>query len=460
MSKGTITGGGEDGLYNVSIEMLDGSPFVGPAWCADLTEDLTGTVGVIDIAGDIDKGFNIQPGYDGNAAYDAARDGRMKQVQKFPKTTPTGEVFVNWALFPGWQKWVHPHRYGTVSAIDHDANTCTVNLDPCYATDTPDGKQLNINQQSSVTATFQYMSCNSAAFENGDRVIVEFSHDAQNKWTNPKVIGFESNPRSCGFTFTLTRDDGLVLDEMLHWDDEMGQWVGNLRFIRVYNSSNVLLSTTAEYKDSKWHVTLDNPADDDENGYWVQYQCAEDYVGGSGDGTQYPYRYKPADQRNTNDLIPFGDYTDAIPYFRITSIVRTYDGTPGTFSWPEETFNSGTYCPDWKWRAYTWARWYYFTCPLVHTIQYNWETSIDVDVVAGIKFEGGWDIDIDYCEVVSSPFNYTGTPFTNQSGSTVMSGSGSTLFTITYTLPGDRDQIVTDRSLYEFYYLSVGAKLT
>ena len=93
MSKGTIQSGGEGGLYFVSIDKRDGTPFVSSAYCADHTEDLSGDVGVIEIAGDIDKGVNIQPGYEGNAVYDAARDGELKEIQKFPDTKPTQQPY-------------------------------------------------------------------------------------------------------------------------------------------------------------------------------------------------------------------------------------------------------------------------------------------------------------------------------------------------------------------------------
>lgn len=198
MSKGTIAGGGTDGEYDVTIDMLDGSPQTMQAWCGDLTEDLSGEVGVIEIAGDIDKGVNIQPGYDGNAAYDASRDGEMKQVQKFPNSEPTQEIYWNWAMRPGWQKWRSKYRYGSITSIDYDADTCSVNLDACLATDTPDGKALDVNQSSSLSGvSIDYMDCNSSAFEVGDEVLIELDHGVLNGWINPKVIGFKDNPQAC-----------------------------------------------------------------------------------------------------------------------------------------------------------------------------------------------------------------------------------------------------------------------
>jgi len=223
MSKGIISGDGENGLYDVTIEMLDGSPFVSPAWCVDRTEDLSGAVGIIEIAGALDKGFNIQPGHENNAAYNAARDGSLKQVQPFPNTSPTGEVYWNWAMRSGWQKWKPNYRYGVISNINMDSDTCNVALDDCYATDAPDGQLLDINQASSLTGVeIDYMDCNATAFKDGARVIVKFEN---NDWESPKVIGFESEPQPCVepgqyYVFFVGRWPG---SHFLIWDGILNQ---------------------------------------------------------------------------------------------------------------------------------------------------------------------------------------------------------------------------------------------
>ena len=51
------------------------------AWCADLTEDLSGTVGTIEIGGQLETGkVLIRPGYDGRADFDAGRDGQLMHI--------------------------------------------------------------------------------------------------------------------------------------------------------------------------------------------------------------------------------------------------------------------------------------------------------------------------------------------------------------------------------------------
>ena len=108
-----------DGLYTATIYKDDGTPEVKPAWCADLTEELSGDVGIIEIAGDIDKGVNVQPGYEGNAVYNAARDGAMYEVPHTRNTTfGRGVLELGHAgrlakMAPGLSVWNHfKYRHG------------------------------------------------------------------------------------------------------------------------------------------------------------------------------------------------------------------------------------------------------------------------------------------------------------------------------------------------------------
>ena len=109
-------------------------------WCADKTEDLTGSVGTIEVPGERHDGVNIQPGHDANAVYDAARDGQL-----LPAVATSAEAaYFNRAIMPGWQKDKPKYRYATIVAdsIDFDADTCDVCLDPAYSSQ----QNLDINQ--------------------------------------------------------------------------------------------------------------------------------------------------------------------------------------------------------------------------------------------------------------------------------------------------------------------------
>lgn len=109
------------------------------AWCADHTEELSGQIGTIEVPGEIGEVL-IRPGFDGDAAFNATRDG---QIQPSIAGTPA-QVWFNLAVFPGWQKWLPTFRFGTIVAdsLDFDNNTCSVCLDPSYSS----AQNLDINQ--------------------------------------------------------------------------------------------------------------------------------------------------------------------------------------------------------------------------------------------------------------------------------------------------------------------------
>lgn len=180
------------------------------AWCADKTENLTGAVGIIEIPGERGAVL-IQPGYNSNAAYLKARDG---QLQPSIAGDPAA-VFYNLAMLPGWQKWKPTYRVGVILTLDKTANTCSVRLDAAKSS----AQSLNINQQTVLTnVPIEYMSCNAFAFSVNDRVVVKF---VLQDYAAPKVIGFESNPKSCGAFIVLTTwCAGESVYSALVWDAE------------------------------------------------------------------------------------------------------------------------------------------------------------------------------------------------------------------------------------------------
>jgi hypothetical protein len=155
------------------------------AWCADLTEDLTGEVGTIEVPGE--RGIvQIQPGYEGNAAYNGTRDGQILPII----AATTAQAFYNLAMLPGWQKWKPLFRYATIDTINDDG-TANISLETAESSQ----QSLDINQSSSIdNVTIEYMDCNESAFESGDSVLVKFTGQ---DWDNPVVVGFKDNPKSC-----------------------------------------------------------------------------------------------------------------------------------------------------------------------------------------------------------------------------------------------------------------------
>ena len=116
-------------LYDYYSTKMPADPTV-EAWCADLTEDLAyGTiVGTVEIPGE-PVTVLVRPAYNGRSIYSAARDGQlMPSIAGSPH-----QVLFNWMILPGWQRHKPIYRTGTISAIDYDANTCTVCLEPAFS---------------------------------------------------------------------------------------------------------------------------------------------------------------------------------------------------------------------------------------------------------------------------------------------------------------------------------------
>ncbi len=154
------------------------------AWCADLSRNLKGEVGTVEIPGERAIVL-IQPGYSNASAYSAARDGILEPTLA---GTPAG-TFFNWALLPGWQKWKPTYRSGYITA--KDGVLCDVALDESSSSI----KDLDVNAVSFLqNVPMVYMECNEVAFLVGDHVVVQFEGQS---WDHPKVIGFVEHPRGC-----------------------------------------------------------------------------------------------------------------------------------------------------------------------------------------------------------------------------------------------------------------------
>lgn len=191
MSKGNITSNIGQGEYNVELE--DGTTM--KVWCVDLSEGLSGAVGIIDINGEKKDGVNIRAnlleGNEGAASYDKSIDGIYRLDNNFQS---------NWGWFfdvclkPAWQYYMPTYRVGEIASIDGD--TCTVTLDNAKSVHSAwDNKQFDINKKKSLSGVnIKYMDCNGEAFEVNDRVVVRFVNQ---RWETPEVIGFESNPKDC-----------------------------------------------------------------------------------------------------------------------------------------------------------------------------------------------------------------------------------------------------------------------
>ena len=157
------------------------------AWCADYSTELSGEVGTIEVPGEPDQVL-IRPGHDDDATWTEPRDGQLVQ------RVGMASYHLYWcaAVLPGWQRWRPTYRLGEITSLGEgvanvllDAETSSADGLPI---DPPGGRSLS-------GVPIQYMDCDEAAFEEGDRVLVEYAfQDAE----QPRIIGFESDPRPCG----------------------------------------------------------------------------------------------------------------------------------------------------------------------------------------------------------------------------------------------------------------------
>jgi len=151
-------------------------------WCADYTLEKSGDVATIEINAEQPQ-ILIAPGAPSPAAADGVMTHRLAMSG--------AATYLNSVLLPGVQRWSPGYRAGTLTAIDRENNTGTVDIGQARSS----AQSLEINAQSVLTGVpFEYMSCNHAAFVVGDDVVVSFS----GSWESPKIIGFQTNPKPCG----------------------------------------------------------------------------------------------------------------------------------------------------------------------------------------------------------------------------------------------------------------------
>lgn len=243
------------------------------AWCADATEDAEGTVGTIEVNGEFgaqDSILVVAP----QEVLPTLQAGAIvsREVQS------GHQVYFNAAILPGWQKHQPTYRAGKIRTIDRAANTCTVDLDAARSS----AQALDINQAMTLTGVpVRYMSCDAAAFEDDDRVIVEFQ---EQDWARPVVIGFVERPRPCEpLAIAMTsyqwvrrgspaepEDDLALLPRRARWAQydpatgaitnaavldvryEFGVWVSAYETIDCTNSTGVSSTAVA----GVWHACM------------------------------------------------------------------------------------------------------------------------------------------------------------------------------------------------------------
>ena len=232
------------------------------AWCCDVTEGLSGTVPLIEIAQEIRSQniiLNIPPGYEDGAGLPAYTIPDYGEFSPFI-SLPVADGLRNFLAMPAIQKWAPTYRHGKLIGIDYEANTGTVLLD--YTSSSI--QALPINQSNTLyNVPIEYMFCDAGAFEEDDEVVVEFIN---RKWSTPKVIGFKENPQPCGWEEPW---NGPEITWKYPWSYQYGFWGGT--------------GTQATRTITNGIMTMSFPATDESSGalgqfHYLQYTPYPDYV--------------------------------------------------------------------------------------------------------------------------------------------------------------------------------------
>ena len=111
------------------------------------------------------------------------------------------------------------------------------------------------------------------------------------------------------FIVKVTRGDGHLCTS-----------AGSVSFV-LRDSSGVEVGITETYNKETgyWSLEIIDAEQYDENGYWLWIYADDSIM------TQYPMRYKSADQGEVADLIPFGTYEAEIPHWKVST---EYSPTP------------------------------------------------------------------------------------------------------------------------------------
>lgn len=248
------------------------------AWCADMNVSLSGDVGTIEVPGERTHAIIIKPGGEsGSEAAYIPGDGQMTPVLGLSPE----ENFYNLAMLPGWQKWQPKYRVATITAIDNGTDTCDLVLDAAVSSQKDEGGTAFNVDSTHIYADVpvEYMSCNSSAFNVGDKVVVKFTTP-----TTPKVIGFESNPQTCFLIKLKLRDhNGDVITKRYIGNtpgEDISIQFGALGYMQgELNVSLLTLMVDYDYVNDYWLIKVLDSNFDGSRGLHLSYRDNVEYAG-------------------------------------------------------------------------------------------------------------------------------------------------------------------------------------
>jgi hypothetical protein len=175
-----------------------------PAWCVQHVEGLSGRILTLEVPGEVDPalggGINFVPGFNEETDQQGGYD-RFGMIQFGKTLSPAGFAW-NMTMLTPWIKWNPLWRYGTVTAVDVDANTINVELEPILSkTFVWLRRDLTINDpwQSQMTGVWVAIPCGAKLFAIGDEAVVAYSTNEDREDMPPSwsCIGFKHSPKYC-----------------------------------------------------------------------------------------------------------------------------------------------------------------------------------------------------------------------------------------------------------------------
>lgn len=166
------------------------------AWCADFTENATGDVVTIEVPGE-PKDVLVAPG--------GAKPNPTTGILLTREAMSPEQAFYNAAILPGWQKWRPLYAFATIDSLDTATDTAAITFIAAESS----AEALDVTPGATMQdVPVRYMTCNSAAFEDGDEVVVQFPTQ---RLESARVIGFRREPRPCSWNAYYGTMDGATM---------------------------------------------------------------------------------------------------------------------------------------------------------------------------------------------------------------------------------------------------------
>ena len=173
------------------------------AWCVAHNEDLSGQTASIECDYNLERDIHTNQIRNESGIWLPAEITPPDSALQHSLATSAWAAWFNLCVMPAAQRHKARYRIAVINGLDKEANTCNLTFQGRYDVskdssrlldDAPIHPQFSEAQQMSVSdVPIEYMTCDAATFEVGDKVIV----DCHTGVGTPTVIGYYEKPRQC-----------------------------------------------------------------------------------------------------------------------------------------------------------------------------------------------------------------------------------------------------------------------